>query len=543
MGASEIKEMRAQRDAGASRGQVLVLVALALTVLLLIAGLVLDYGVWLLQERAMRNAADGAAQAGVSELIKRPITTAKQQNAATHAMEYLNDQLSLGLPPGQIASAASHALLDANGFGSEDGVRGYTGTDHFLIRTPVTTDVSCTGADWGERALTVRVRHLAPRFLSRLLFSGDQPINVCATASLEGNGYAIAVLKPNTGVQPNSANKTMTISGSNSIVRICGGDVGINATFAANGQPGGNNQPAYLKFLKPTSSPSCTIDNKNKMLATIENPSPATWLASAKQIRVEGPTSGDADDVYQAPKHLQNYIQIPTWGSTEYAALNDGAQLIKHIDGSVSAANRGTCSAPGGLGYTDTIAPGKFDLIRTNSGQVWWLCPGVYHFVPGNGQQGLQIGQGSVIGGQGVTLVFETGPNHSKDDSAVGISSGGALLLDSAGAGGAVTAAPWRTGDPRHDVPIAIWIKPDSGCPAVPVTTCSDSSVFVMGSASSGLDIEGIIFGPTDNMKIAGNASHHGAGEIWAWTIVYTGNSALDQLYEGDADGYPLIVE
>ena len=105
-----------------------------------------------------------------------------------------------------------------------------------------------------------------------------------------------------------------------------------------------------------------------------------------------------------------------------------------------------------------------------------------------------------------------------------------------------MTAAPWLTGDVRHNVPIAIYIKPDATCPAVPVTTCSDSSVFDMGS-DSGLSVSGIIFGPTDNMKISGNGLHHGAGEIWAWTLEYKGNSQLDQTYAGVDEGWPLIVE
>ena len=75
----------------ASRGgQVLVIVAFSITFFLLIAGLVLDGGIWLVSQRGLRNAADGAAQAGVSELAFRPITAGKQLNAATHAMEYLN---------------------------------------------------------------------------------------------------------------------------------------------------------------------------------------------------------------------------------------------------------------------------------------------------------------------------------------------------------------------------------------------------------------------------------------------------------------------
>ena len=264
----------------AARGQVLVIVALSLVVILLIAGLVLDYGVWQVQQRNMRNAADSAAQAGVSELIQKPVTTAEQLNAATHAMEYLNEELSLGLSGTEVSAAASDALYDANGFGAED-LLGYSGKDHFVIRTPVTADVSCTGASWGERALTVRILHSAPRFLSRLFFQGDQLINACATASLESGGYAIAVLKPNSGTQPNGQNITMKLGGTNTFVRVCGGDVGINSMFGGGPQPPPNSpqEPAFVKFMNPNSNPACNIGGDNKMLMTVENPSPPSWFA------------------------------------------------------------------------------------------------------------------------------------------------------------------------------------------------------------------------------------------------------------------------
>ena len=525
------------------RGQVLVIVALALTILLLIAGLVLDYGVWLVAQRGMRNAADGAAQAGVSELLTKPITPDKQTNAAVHAMDYLNRQLGLGLPPGQIAIAAGFALTDANGFGSEDGVPGYSGPDHFIIDTPVTADLSCTGQEWGDRAITVRVHHSAPRFLSSLIFGGDQPVNACATAAIESVGYAIAVLKPNNGVQPNGPNLTMKLAGQDSFVRICGGDVGINSIFGGGPlpPPTSTNQPAFVKFMKPNSSPACSTDNNNKMKLTVENPSPPSWSATSKQVRTEGATSAETDDLYQAPVHLPNYIQIPAWGASEYAALNDATAPTITLN--ADDPGLGGCTAPAGY---DPVAPGKYNLMRTGSatGQfaLRWLCPGVYHFVPANGQQGLQLGSNTTLAGQGVTLVFETGPNHTQDDSAVSIASGSLLLLNSPSAGGTVTPAPWLTGDPRHNVPITIWIQPDATCPAIPTLACSPSAVFNM-SGGSGMDIKGIIFGPTDQMFISGSASHHGAGEIWAWTLDYRGNSQLDQIYEGAEDGYPLIVE
>jgi hypothetical protein len=521
-----------------ARGQVLIIVALALTVLLAVSGLVLDYGVWLVQQRAMRNAADGAAQAGVSELIVKPVTAQKQLNAATHAMEYLDSQLNLGIPAGQMVQAASNALFDANGFGSEDN-HGYAGPDHFFINTPVTADVSCTGASWGNRAVAVHIHHSAPRFMSKLFFSGDQQIHACATASIEGKGYAIAVLKPNTGVQPNNANLTMRLGGTDTFVRVCGGDVGINAIFSGGPQPppNSNNQPAFVKFMKPSSSPACAIDDENKMLMTVQNPSPPSWDVASKQVRVEGATSSVADDVYQAPVHLPSYIQIPTWGQPLYSALvtSDALAATWRLD--ASDPGLGTCTPPAGY---DPVRPGKYDLIRTGTsvGQIAkrWLCPGVYHFVPTNGQQGLQLGSNTTLAGDAVTLVFNTGPNHNQDDSVVSVQSGSNLVLNQGG------AAPWMTGDARHNVPIAVWIRPDPNCPATPVATCSDSSVFNMGS-DSGLDVKGMIFGPTDNMKISGNGSHHGAGEIWAWTLVYTGNSQLDQIYQGSDEGWPLLVE
>jgi len=525
-----------------SRGQVLIIVALGLTVLLLIAGLVLDYGVWLVDQRRMRNAADGGAQAGVSELIQKPITAQKQQNAAEHALEYINDRLSLGISTSDMYSAATHALNDADGLSKND-VTSYTGDDRIVIRTPVDGSVSCTGSAWGERAVTVRIYHQSPRFLSSLIFGGTQAVNACATAAVQNVGYAVAVLKPNDGVQPNGPNLTMKLGGQSSFVRICGGDVGINSMF--NGgplpPPNSNVQPAYVKFLKPNSDPACATDDDNRMRIMVDNPSPPTWSVTSKQVRTEGATSAEIDDIYWAPVHLQNYIQIPTWGQSNYASLNDALAPTQRLR--ASDPGTGSCTAPSGY---DAVAPGKYSLIQTGTsvGQYAqrWLCPGVYHFVPSNGTQGVQLGSGTTLAGQGVTLVFETGPNHNQDDSVLSVQSGSSLLLNSAGAPGTRADAPWRTGDPRHDVPLTIWIKPDSSCPALPTTSCSSSSVFQMGSGS-GIDVRGVIFGPTDDMKIAGSGTHHGAGEVWAWTIEYLGNSQLDQIYEGPDEGYPLLVE
>ena len=136
-----------------------------------------------------------------------------------------------------------------------------------------------------------------------------------------------------------------------------------------------------------------------------------------------------------------------------------------------------------------------------------------------------------------MTLVFES-------DSLADVRSGSVLVLNSAAAGGSETPAPWTTGDIRHEVPITIWIEPVAGCDPLAVACSSNTSsdVFQM-AGGAGMDIRGLLYGPTDDIKISGNNAHHGSGEVWAWTIEYAGNSTLDQVYEGGDDGWPLLVE
>jgi Flp pilus assembly protein TadG len=509
-----------------------VLFALFLIVLLGSAALTTDYGFWLQEERGIQNAADAAAQSGISELLVRPVTPAKQTAATRHAMDYLDEQLGLGLKAnGQLNCAAAAASDPAgNGFGPED-CTSYTGTDRVSIRTPVSAGMGCAGGAWGTRAVTVRVQRMSTRFFSRIYSASDQPVSVCATSAVFGAGLAVAVLKPNTGVQPNNANLTMTLAGSNTFIRIWGGDVGINATFSAAGAPPPTspNDPAYVKFMTAAG----TGISDNRMYATIEAPSPMSWDVTARQVRTEGLTTATADDLYHAPMHLPSYIPIPGWGDSLYAALGDALIPATTLQSTTPAT--GTCTDP--VGGAVGIAPGKYDRIEVGVGQRRWLCPGVYHVVKGTGTDGVRIGSGGVLAGQGVTLVFES-------DAALRVSSGGALLLNSAAAGGTVTPAPWRTGDVRHDQALSIWIEPNPACnplqPACPDT--SASTVFDI-AGGAGMDVRGIIYGPTDRMKIAGNGTHHGSGEIWAWTIEYAGGSELDQTYESSNDGYPLLVE
>jgi Flp pilus assembly protein TadG len=103
-------------------GQVLVVFALGLLVLLGAAAVTIDLGMWLSDRRTLQNAADAGAQAGVSELLKRPITDPKRAAAIEHALRYVNAQLGLGLTDALITNCAASAASDpaGNGLGPED---------------------------------------------------------------------------------------------------------------------------------------------------------------------------------------------------------------------------------------------------------------------------------------------------------------------------------------------------------------------------------------------------------------------------------------
>jgi uncharacterized membrane protein len=84
------------------RGQVLVLFALGLVVMLAFAAVAVDVGYWLAEKRGLQNAADAAARLP-------PISAPSPhcRHAARHAMEYVNDQPGphRGRPAGAAAAA------------------------------------------------------------------------------------------------------------------------------------------------------------------------------------------------------------------------------------------------------------------------------------------------------------------------------------------------------------------------------------------------------------------------------------------------------
>ena len=105
--------------------------------------------------------------------------------------------------------------------------------------------------------------------------------------------------------------------------------------------------------------------------------------------------------------------------------------------------------------------------------------------------------------------------------------------------------APWTTGWSLHDVPIAIWIRPVPDCDPLAATPCTDSSKVFQMAGGSGIVVRGILYGPTDNIKLASanTTQASSSGEVWAWTLNYLGQSTLNQVFSGPDVSFPKLVQ
>jgi len=83
---------------------------------------------------------------------------------------------------------------------------------------------------------------------------------------------------------------------------------------------------------------------------------------------------------------------------------------------------------------------------------------------------------------------------------------------------------------------MTVMVPADPDCPVVyPFpASCSNAAEnqnkAIDLSGGSGLYLAGVQYMPTDNVTIAGNATTGGyIGQVWAWTLVYTGGSIINQ--------------
>ncbi len=62
-------------------------------------------------------------------------------------------------------------------------------------------------------------------------------------------------------------------------------------------------------------------------------------------------------------------------------------------------------------------------------------------------------------------------------------------------------------------------------------------------NSSSGIDYQGLIYAPFDNVKIAGQPTHNDIGQLVSWTAQFTGGSEITQTYDGPDAATPVLLE
>jgi len=232
------------------RGQVLPLFALFLVVLLGAAALAIDYGSWLLTDRALQNVADHAALAGASQFAQRETQAscpaAECSNALAHAWSSVSVDLGLGLTDASIAKLVSQGNTVAGGWTSVT-TGGVTQTFHghtIWVSTPPPTYSAYTNAG-GRYALNfgimfVRVDRPTQSLLGGVFGLHPGPRTGWATAGSLPTDYAMQTfcrnnVAPQSGVCVNSAGVTIDGQGGITLLR---GDLASNESLKVTANTG-----------------------------------------------------------------------------------------------------------------------------------------------------------------------------------------------------------------------------------------------------------------------------------------------------------------
>jgi len=234
-------------------GQVLPLFALFLVVLLGAAALAIDYGSWLLTDRALQNVADHAALAGASQFAQRQTQAsctagagiAQCSNARTHAWASISVDLGLGLTDASITQLATTNTLQAGQTsitvsGVTQTFRGHT----IWVSTPPPTYPAYANAGGRYSSnfgiMFVRVDRPTQSLLGGVFGLRPGPRTGWATAGALPTDFALQTFcrnffAPETGVCVNSAGVTIDGQGGIHLLR---GDIGSNESLTVSSNTG-----------------------------------------------------------------------------------------------------------------------------------------------------------------------------------------------------------------------------------------------------------------------------------------------------------------
>ncbi|MEO8272470.1 MAG: pilus assembly protein TadG-related protein [Chloroflexota bacterium] len=222
-----------QARRGDPKGQVLVLFALMLVVLLLVSALAVDYGGWLVTKRNYQNASDAASLAGAQQLT-RPLAASKNVLARQAAWESVKQALDLGGVTPTIQAVTSSG---ANGPYVGEGYRVW------VASPPSDAGAAYLGHTSGPGNVYVRIEHAGQTFLSNIA-GVTRTVTAWSTAGRFPANFAVIGLCSPNSVTANclAGDANIKLDGNNTNLIVNTGDVGTNRWTKS----GGNNSGVAL---------------------------------------------------------------------------------------------------------------------------------------------------------------------------------------------------------------------------------------------------------------------------------------------------------
>jgi hypothetical protein len=503
-----------------NRGQVLPLFALMLIALLAIAALAIDVSNALQARRYYRTIADAAALAGGQDLQQvgsRAVNAGDYNRARAHAIQSVESEVG----------ASATCTLTGNRSDCSFANLPYA----FSVVTPIPAGACATC----DPTRSVQVGFANPDFgLSFARVVGQNTWNVAITsvAGLQFNkAYTIVTLRP-----PASATipgvRDISITGNTSVI-VSRGDVGINANMYYGGT-GSTMQldPGYRAYYyDPVNTPGWYPNQPTASRIYQLIADPGYVIPTADALTPRGGPMTDAALCGSRATYLHaqsNYVPYVPWNT-----VTNQPNMAKI-----------TCYTKGVYNSTLSVRNGDLAILE----------PGLYFFNGGVDAQGSLIG-GYMPGAQGVALVFPEGIKVFKNTTNGSVP--GAVLLNAGSkfgnpSGVEATAAldfsnaPVQTNTDPATL-MTVMVQRDSRC--IPVSpfpsSCSNgveqhnTAIDLTGRTS--LYLAGVQFMPADNASISGNSLTGGyVGQVWAWTLTYTGESRINQ--EGAQSAKPGIL-
>jgi hypothetical protein len=478
-----------------------------MVVLLGFAALAVDVSRKYSDVRYQRSAADAASLAGAQDLqsTTRAITSAQQTAARGHALDSLRLQLG-GTGNGTCAPSAniSNCALP--------------GTRYLIsIKTPA---LACghQGTSRCDPFHSVQVTVRDPAFsttFARVMGQSTWDVGVTSVAGLSFPAkYAVVTLQapdPRNNGTDSNLNKDMIVNGNNTVLNVLTGDIGTNTSATTTNAGRINLADGYY------------IDHYDDLSIVGLTWSTVNGLPLGQQI----PTKIQ-DPAYMFP----SFAGAPTF-ATPAAGCTPCTGASFPTYGSLT--NTAVCYQPGI--YTDNQG---FRLLANTD--VAYLMPGAYSFPNG------MVIRGSLLGGlidnqSGVVIQVPQTKSLDANNAVNFLLNAGGISCNSDSC--RATAAIDFSGQQvktTEGLALTIEVPRDNACfngtdPYDDAASfgCSINTNTTVGLAGSGrIAVGGVIYGPSDNMRINGNSSQTGfVGQIISWSVTYTGGSTLNQAYPG----------